>query len=156
MTNRKNRNGFTLLELLAGLTAASMIALTAGLILFYAYRALRQDQDLVQMQQDGSTALFMLARAARDATNVDLSHSEQLDIQTTNGVTRSLYVDPGTRRLYFTLDVNDPNAAIAATTWPVVTAGFTYSNVTDGVGVHLVLQGSDGPMVHDTIIHLRN
>jgi type II secretory pathway pseudopilin PulG len=152
--HRTARNGFTIVELLAGFIAAAIVAVTAGLVLYFIQRGAGDNQAAVGEHQDGSVAMAAISRALRDSvqTNTDLTVQEQ--IRTTNASgERLLYVDAVSRRLYCTLENGTP---IALTERRVAPAGFSFSNVANGIAVRLVLEGAEGPMSRETVVHFRN
>ena len=66
------QSGFTLLELLVAMLAAAVLALTAAVMLVYAYRAWQANGDAVLAQQEGTLAVDMLSRSLREAAAVDV------------------------------------------------------------------------------------
>jgi len=67
VTSRKS--GFSLVEVLAALMAASILALTAGIMLFHAYDAWTENHDAVNLQRDGRNAMDLITRAIRNVAS---------------------------------------------------------------------------------------
>jgi prepilin-type N-terminal cleavage/methylation domain-containing protein len=149
MKNNTHQSGFSLVELLAALTAASMVALTAGIILFYAYRAWTDNKATVERQQDGTVAMTFLAKALRDGTNA-VCTTDTLDIGATNA-TRRFQRSADQILKYYPGGVGGASIVITSN----VTA-FACTRVTGGVEVSLALETKAGTVTHDTMIHFRN
>ena len=59
--------GFTLVELLIGVVAAAVLALTAGLMLVNTYQGWARGQGVVELERDAALAIQTLAVATRGA-----------------------------------------------------------------------------------------
>ena len=70
-----NVHGFTLLEVMAGLLASAILALTAGIMLFYASRTQQNLGNALSMQRDEQVAMDELMRLTRAGTNLIFSAS---------------------------------------------------------------------------------
>ncbi len=70
VTSRKS--GFSLVEVLAGLLAASVLALTAGTMLFHAYDGWSDNHTAVNLQRDGRNAMDLMTRAIRNASSTNV------------------------------------------------------------------------------------
>jgi len=151
----RRRRGLTLIELSAGLAASAIVAVTAGVMLFYIVAAWRRDLALVNTQQDVTVAMFTLTRGIRGAAALDTALLPDM-VQVTNalGVASRFYVDSTTRRLCEQRDIRDPTRVIRVTDLPVLS--FTASRADDGVQLFLELQGSEGPLQNQAVVHLRN
>ena len=83
--NRKHTEGFTILELLAGIISAAVLAMAMGSMLYYSYKGWQSMQSVAEMQRDGSLAMRTMTGAVRNgSTNMQFS-SGQLLLRGTNG-----------------------------------------------------------------------
>ena len=75
-------NGFSLVELMVGMLAAAIIALTAGAMLYYGFRSLGETSTAVELQRDGTLAMRSILTALREAsgTNVTVAGGSQISI----------------------------------------------------------------------------
>jgi hypothetical protein len=152
---RGGKCGLTLIELIAGFAAASILAVTAGVILFYIFSAWRRNLALVDGQQDVSVAMYALTRNIRGAQVLDASYLPgAIQVTNTAGVGMRFYVDGATRRLCQMPDVADPTRIISLSDFPVVS--FASAQADDGLAVFLELEGSEGIVQNRSVIHMRN
>lgn len=149
MKDNANGGGFSLIELLAGLAAAALIGLTAGIILVFAYRSWITNKATVERQQDGAVVMTFLARALRDGSNWTYS-AGTLDVGASNGLRRFSVRD---QSLYY-----NPNAANLDSEMLITSnvTSFVCSNATGGASVTLALDTGDGTVTQQMVIHLRN
>jgi hypothetical protein len=152
---RQATNGFTIVELAVGMLAASILAVTLGVMLFVGYTNWTRTTRALDMQRDTTLAMQTLMRVLRGASlgGVDLSQSHRIDF-TTNGVTQSFF-QQGSNLLY------NPNLTGGGTAFPLVRdrmvpASFTVSNITKGVGVSLQVREGSETMTLSAGIRLRN
>jgi prepilin-type N-terminal cleavage/methylation domain-containing protein len=131
------RSGFTLVELLAGMLIATLLALATCALLYYAHRELRRNRDGIGMQQDGRVAMETIGHLLRPlhAGAVSIVSASELRATAPGGAAR-VYASDGT------LFVAPP----AAPERPLVcgrlrAAGFT--NTPAGVQVTLTLTAGD-------------
>ena len=68
MEQKTQCRGFSLVELLAAMLAASILAITAGTMLFHAYSAWNDNHNAVNVHRDGRNAMDMMTRAIRAAS----------------------------------------------------------------------------------------
>ena len=84
MKRPEHNAGFTLVELIITLAAASILAITAGMTLVYGYSGWCRNNAAVELQRDATLAMYRLSRAIREASASDVTTSaSQLTIQTT-------------------------------------------------------------------------
>ena len=88
---KRDAHAFTIIELLAAMLAASVLALTAGLMLLVSYRTWVDNNDYVDLQRDASLAQSIVDRWVREASH--------WNVTATNGVLTML-TETGSRRLY--------------------------------------------------------
>jgi hypothetical protein len=123
-------------EVLAAIAAASVLALTAGLLLYYGYLALTRNRENVEMQADGTIAMDMIARAVRPASTATVTAAAgSLRVATSNRVVefRAVAADL----------VYDPDTGHAGDEMTVVRGrlvSFAASNTPRGVDVRMVLK----------------
>ncbi len=72
----KNRNGFSLIELLAGLVSAAMVLMLISLLMFMPYRTLRMNRSLEQMRRDAVIAMQMMSRDIRSSSQNGINASQ--------------------------------------------------------------------------------
>ena len=86
MKNRKHKVGFTLVELMVSMLASSIIALTAGTMLFYGYVGWTKNNSSIEVQRDGTLVLDMLSRAIRAAAETNITMEvDGFRVATTDG-----------------------------------------------------------------------
>lgn len=153
-TQRSGSEGLTLIELLAGLAAASILAITAGVMLLYVFKTWRQNLDRVYDQQDGTVAIYTIERNVRGAAALDAVMSNAFQVATATGRVMRFFVDATSKQLFHMPDVTDPTHVIRVTDLPV--AGLVATPADDGVEVVLDLQGSESPLQTRAVVHFRN
>ena len=83
----KVNNGFTIVELLIGIIAAAILALTAGTMLINGYKGWVRSLALADMERDAAVAIHTLDLAVRGATNA-VPGTTLILTMASNGVTR--------------------------------------------------------------------
>ena len=73
MSTSARKSGLTIVELMAAIAGASILALAAGSMVFFGYRTWQRLGDAVNMQRDSTVASRTLAATARAATNITWS-----------------------------------------------------------------------------------
>lgn len=73
--NTKRQYGFTLVELLLGIVAAAILALTAGAILVNGYRGWQRAQRMAEVRRDTTVALRALDWTLRPAGYVSITNA---------------------------------------------------------------------------------
>jgi len=69
----RHKIGFTLVELMVSMLATSIVALTAGTMLFYGYVGWTKNRSAIDIQRDGTLVLDMLSRTIREAAESDIT-----------------------------------------------------------------------------------
>jgi len=87
MKDFKRKQGFTVVELMATIAAATVLALSAGIVLTVGYREWVNDTGIVEMQRDATFAVDMMAKSIREANPSTVTASSG----TLNIGTRSFY-----------------------------------------------------------------
>jgi prepilin-type N-terminal cleavage/methylation domain-containing protein len=83
------QSGFTIVELLIGMIAAAVLALTAGTMLVTSYRGWIRSLALADMERDAAVAIHTLDLAVRGADDVVLTGANTLRVRLANGTVRS-------------------------------------------------------------------
>ena len=152
----RNPHGFTILELMVGLVSASILALTSGLMLYYAYTVWQRLGASVNLQRDEQIAMNMLVRMTRSGTNMSFVSSPlpQYTIQFSGQPTaafyasgNSLYYDPNTNI------ANDQIRLINGTLWG---AQFSVNITNTAVTLLLVQKANNDIMSNQVTITRRN
>ena len=157
MKRPKHNAGFTMVELMVALVAASFLAIIAGTTLVYSHLGWRRNNAAMELQRDATLAMYRLSRAVRGASANDVTtplagqSAERLTIQTTE-----FRVD-GDHLLY------DPDTGIGGDEVVIVDGRlktFTVTNLSTGIGVSIVLElqneNSDEIAITSAITAFRN
>ena len=100
------RCGFSLVELLVALTAASILALTMGAMMWAATLSWKRTGQSLELQRDMRASMDVITRMVRSATNMLFSTGLVYTAQFSDRSPQSVYV--ATNRLYY-----DPNTSVA-------------------------------------------
>jgi len=137
MKRPEHNAGFTMIEMLVALAAASILAITAGITLVYSHSGWRRNNAAMELQRDATLAMYRLSRAVRGASANDVTtplagqSAERLTIQTTE-----FRVD-GDHLLY------DPDTGIGGDEVVIVDGRlktFTVTSLSTGIGVSIILE----------------
>jgi len=138
MKRPEHNAGFTIVELIVALVAASILAITAGITLVYGYSGWRRNNAAVELQRDATLAMYRLSRAVRGASAADVTtpsagqSAAQLTIQQTE-----FRVDDVNHLLY------DPNTGIDGDEVVIVDGRlktFAVTNLSTGAGISIILE----------------
>ena len=144
--------GFTLVEVLAAMTAGSILVLCVGIMLYYGYQGWNRNSTSVDMQADGAAVMRTVDRYVRPAHAADITvASGSLSIQTTNGTVR---VSKSGRNLVF-----DPNIAVSGNELNMIrgrVTSFTPSWQTNRVTITLVLDDGEENVSLTSAVTFRN
>lgn len=99
-------SGFSLVELLIALTAATVLALTMSTMMWSASLSWKRTGRSVELQRDMRASMDVITRMARSATNLLFTTGMVYTAQFSDRSPMSVFV--ATNRLYY-----DPNTAIA-------------------------------------------
>jgi len=157
MKRPEHNAGFTMVELLVALAAASILAITAGITLVYGYSGWCRNNAAVELQREATLAMYRLSRAVRGASATDVTtplagqSAEQLTIQSTEFRVNEEHL------LY------DPNTGIDGDEVVIIDGRlktFTVTNLSTGTGVSIILElqneNSDEIAITSAIITFRN
>lgn len=132
MKRPEHNAGFTMVELLVALVAASILAITTGITLVYGHSGWHRNNAAMELQRDATLAMYRLSRAVRGASAADVTTSaSQLTIQTTQ------FRVNGYHLLY------DPNTGIDGDEVVIVDGRlktFTVTSLAAGTGVSIILE----------------
>ena len=149
------KRGFSILEIIAGLIPAAILAMTAGIMLFYAFRTGQNLGNGINMQRDEQIAMDQLMRLTRAGTNMTFSASPTRYTVKVPGrptaaiysANNSLYYDPNTNA------ANDQVRLINSTLWgPQFFVSFS-NNVVRNVNTVTILlvQKSNGDIMSNLV-----
>lgn len=151
--------GFTLLELLAGIVAASILVLTAGILLRFTYVSWHRMGDSVEMQRDEQIAMDMLTRLTRAGNSMTFTNS-RYTIQRNGGPAAAIYA--ASSSLYYDPNTNTPNDQVRlvnGTLWgPQFSVSFSNNAVRNinTVTILLVQQANGDVMSNQVTVTRRN
>jgi len=150
--NRWNaKSGFTLVEVMAALVGAAILALTAGVMLRYGMLSWTRGKQFVYLQEDMSLAMDIMSRSIRTGTNMSFS-AGVFTVQFADKPTASVYAS-GNSLLY------DPNTSAGGDVMTVVNGTlqfFSVTLVTNSATVALVLQGNGDLLSNQVAVARRN
>ena len=150
MINKKH-SGFTLIELMISIIISSILALTAGIMIYYSYETWNKSKIAVELQRDATFAMDILSRNIRPS-----NHS---DIQTSGSTitigNKSFYL-VGPRSLW-----HDPNNSVAGDENIIVdnkvtTLAFSKNDLLRSVEIYMVLEDGTETITLDNSIEYRN
>lgn len=122
-----SKDGFTLVELMVAAAAGSVLALTAGFLLFIASSILVRTSDHQGMQRDATFAMDIIERAAQSSKGSEISiASGQMTLATNHvrAATSRFYSDSQGNLIY------DPNLSVGGNEVKVVTGRLTAFSAT--------------------------
>jgi prepilin-type N-terminal cleavage/methylation domain-containing protein len=73
MNESRQKSGFTLIEVMVGMLAAAVLALTFSAMLIASYRSWENNRDSVKMQNDATLALALIGREIRKSNIEDIT-----------------------------------------------------------------------------------
>jgi Tfp pilus assembly protein PilW len=152
---QEKKSGFSLVELLAGALAASILAITAGTMVFHAYDAWDENHRAVNVHRDGRNAMDMLSRAIRSAsmTRVIRAVNNDLELAYADG-TSSVRFRRNGRDLTF-----DPDTGTSGDEMMLIDDGiirFDVSASATAVAIRMDLDRDDETMRLDSTTAFRN
>ena len=145
------KTGFTLLELLAVMLAAAVLALTAGSMLWYGYRGWQRVGDSIGLQRDMRAAMNVMARSVRAGTNMTFSTGLVFTVQYSGLPPASVYAAGNS--LYY---VPDTGAAGSMCLVNGTLQQFGVALATNTATLTLVLQGNQETLSNRVVLTRRN
>lgn len=149
-----SKRGYSLIELLAAALAASVLVLTAGTMLFYAYDAWDENHAAVNVHRDGRHAMDMLTRAIRAASFVQILTAENGNLVIDNTV------GAGTTRFWLTGRdlMYDPDTATGGNEVLVADAVRTFNvgSSATAITIQVQLDRDDEAIRFDSVTAFRN
>jgi Tfp pilus assembly protein PilW len=150
--SQDRRAGLSLIELLVGLLAAAVLALTAGSMLWYGYLGWHRTGEAVGLQRDSRTAMDVLTRALRSGTNMTFSTGMVFTVWYADKPAASVYA--AGRDLFY-----QPNIAAGGNTMKLIAGTLDRFNVGLGSGtssVLLVVSTSTSSISNRVVVSRRN
>jgi len=107
------RTGFTIVELLIGITAAAILALAAGVLLMNTYQGWASASSAVELERDAAVAIHTLELAVRGASNTVTGEVgvDRLKVRNPDGVIRAFSVQTSNGRRSLLYNPADPGGA---------------------------------------------
>jgi hypothetical protein len=160
--HNKAYSGLTIVELLVGIFAASVLAVTCSVIVELCFRTLRANREAVELQRDVDITTRTLYRAIRSSrrTQVTAPAAGATGWQLTIDSTSFYRADAGrTPSASGSFLVYDPNTTAVGNEQVLVDGTLqscTFSNGTDAIGISFAVEARDDRIQVDTDIHMRN
>lgn len=85
MSTHTKSTGFTVIELMIGMLAMAVMALTVGSMLYFGWLGWRRSNEIVNMQRDASLALRVMAKEIRMSSIDDIIEGNPLVCENANG-----------------------------------------------------------------------
>jgi type II secretory pathway pseudopilin PulG len=154
---RKMKNGFTVIELMVGTVAASVLAITVSIMLFYGYLAWNRNSSFLELQRDATLSMQALTKSLRQASaaGVDLSQANQIVVSNQNTAVESSFYQQGSN-LFCNPALNAGGVPFLLVRGWVISSGFTHSNIAQGVTIRLKLQNGTENLQLDGSVSFRN
>ena len=153
---KRNRRGYSLIELLIGMLAAAVLALTVGTMLFHAYDAWDDNHNAVNLHRDGHNAMDLITRAIRGASaaRVTTAANNNLVIQNAAGTSSARFWRVGSELRY------DPDTGTGGDVIVLVEAQdcarFNVTMTAADVTIRLDLERGDESIRFDSTVAFRN
>jgi prepilin-type N-terminal cleavage/methylation domain-containing protein len=154
------REGFSLVELLAAMLAASILAITAGTMLFHAYSAWNDNHNAVNVHRDGRNAMDMMTRAIRAASASNVVTAVNRDL-VLSGV--ALYDQATTNTVRFRRSgtdlIYDPDTGVNGNNVVLIAGGvlrFNVDSTASAITIRLDLDRDGEAMRLDSVTAFRN
>jgi len=145
------RAGYTLVELMVGAMAGSVLALTAGVLLIMAFGAWQRNHAAVNRQRDFTAAMDLMRRAVRDTTVslVAVAATNELRIRQAPGGSVVRFYRNGQRLVY------DPDTTVNGDQMTLVSDGlhgFRAQQVDNGVALWLEVDDGQSRLVVTNVV----
>ena len=148
------KHGFTIVELVAGVTAAAVLAITFGVVLVYGYRGWKNLHAMAEMERDATLTMRTISRVLRGAQTNDIrTANDWLIVSNVNGVSEQAFRLSSGRLVYTSNGLAGMNLAQADV------AEFSCTPVTDGslvVRLTLSNEAANVQMSLSNVVTLRN
>ena len=157
MTGWKRPGGFTVIELVLGMAAASVLAVTMSMMLFFAYTTWSRNSRALEMQRDATLSMQTMAKSLRQAsaTGVDVSQVSRLVVSNQGTATLTSFYQQGSD-LFCNPALNSGGTPYRLVQGRLIPLGFTHSNITQGVTLRLRLQDGAETLEMNNSICFRN
>ncbi len=156
------RDGMTLVEFLVASVAASILVLTAGMVLVLSFRTLRANSEAVELQRDVDITTRTLYRAIRTTRRFEVASpmagaaGPQLTINDRSFFRADAGLLPAAGGGFL---VYDPDTGAAGDEQVLVNGSlqaFTVFNNTNSIGLNFTVSGAEDSIQVVTDIHMRN
>ena len=137
---------------MVAVVAASILALTAGTMLWYGYLGWKRENEAVELQRDMGAAMDVLTRAIRSGTNMTFAAGPVFTVQFDSKPTASIFTS-GNNLVY------DPDTSVSGDQTALVNGRlrrFDISMNTNMVTVVLLLQTAQETLSNSVSISRRN
>ena len=149
-----SKRGYSLIELLAAALAASVLALTAGIMIFQSYGAWEDNHAAVNVHRDARHAMDMLTRAVRAASpsQIVTAENDNLVIDNAVGAGATRFWRDERKLMY------DPDTAVSGDDELVKDAitTFTVSSTATAITIQLRLDRDGEALLLDSVTAFRN
>ena len=159
---RNSCSGFTLVELMAAAVAASILAITAGTMLFQAYNSWTSNHNAINLHRDGSYAINLITRAVRNGSSSNIVRAVNNNLILSN-VKMNNSAAPATVRFYRrrTDLIYDPDTSKSGDENTLIKNGIkffgVYTNTAPGtIRVRMRIQHDEESLILDSISAFRN
>lgn len=136
MKQTSQTQGFSILELMVAMISASILAITAGAMIFYAFAMWTTNVRAVELQRDETATMDLLTRKVREASAAYVTATNGL-LQVRPGATN--YV-ASFRKVGSNLEYDPGNGAGGQVLVNGRLVSFAATNMANGVYVELMLQ----------------
>ncbi len=152
----RQREGYSLVELMAGMLAATVLALTIGTMLFHAYDAWDENHAAVNLHRDGQNAMDLMTRAIRNAavTNIVTAVNNNLVVQDV-AAGRTVRFWRAGRRLQYDPDIGTGGDTVELIEAPDVVR-FLVTPTATAIGIRLDLERGEERIRLDSVVAYRN
>ncbi len=160
--HRCRRSGVTIVELLVGIFAASVLAITCSVIIELCFRTLRSNREAVDLQRDVDITTRTLYRAIRSTRRTQVTEPVAGDTGWRLTIDNTSFYRSLTNRtpnISGSLLVYDPDTTVAGNEQVLVDGTLqscTFSNGTDAIGISFAVAAQDDRISVETDIHMRN
>ena len=149
-----SRRGFTIVELMIGMLAGAILALTAGIVLVQGFSVMTRNTAASRLQRDGAIAIEMLHRKLRESARSDVwLVTGGIEIDLPGGKTASL-TDNGAGDLVYDPDTGSGGGLVTIVDGTLVAMTAELSNTVARIELNLS-NGEEGTDL-DAVIHFRN
>jgi type II secretory pathway pseudopilin PulG len=158
MKPTRKRRGFTLVELLAAMLGAGMLALTAGVMIVFVYRGWRDSNAAVEMQRDGMVAMVAMNKCLRETSSGRVTLGlGQITVVSTNPTLHTMRFYQSGGSLLYDPDTLIPNNEVRLVDNRVQSFTAAWGTNQASVNIQLSLRtGNESTVIPSVAIAFRN